>query len=198
MKLKIMTAPDPILRQKSRPVAKRASGLKKLAGQMTDLIKNGPEGQRIGVGLSAVQVGKLIRLFVTYNPETKKDLIFINPEIIWKSKKLTNGVPTPLCPANRRGFEGHSSENKYEGCLSAPSVFGLVKRHWTIKVRWLDLDGKNHARKFSGFLATVIQHEIDHLNGILFIDRILKQKGKIYKLEKENNGKEVLVEAKLE
>ena len=72
-------------------------------------------------------------------------------------------------------------ETDYEGCLSVPGYLGKVKRHQTIKLRYQNLKGQEKESKFSGFLATVIQHEMDHLSGILFIDRVLKQKGKIYK-----------------
>jgi len=200
-KLKIITVPNSILRQKSKPARKIDKKIKKLAEEMINLIKNGqarllleserprsqrPDGQgdeRIGVGLSAVQIGKPVQLFVAYNPETKKDLVFVNPKIIWKSKEKTDGIP--------------NKKFKYEGCLSIPGIFGLVKRHQAIKVCWLALNVKKHTKKFSGFLATVIQHEIDHLNGILFTDCVLKQKGKIYKLVKNKEGQEQLAEIKL-
>lgn len=188
-KLKIRIVPDPILRQKSKPVILPAGGdkkIKKLADKMIGLIKNGPpnqrERERIGVGLSAVQVGKLIRLFVAYDKQVQKDLIFVNPKITWKSKKLVNSIP--------------DTENKYEGCLSVPGYLGLVKRHQSIKLEYQAFNGRIQKRKFSGFLSTVIQHEIDHLNGILFVERVLKQKGKIYKFEKNKKGEEILVEVK--
>jgi peptide deformylase len=102
---------------------------------------------------------------------------FINPEIIWRSKELTEGVP-------KQG-------NKLEGCLSVPGYYGLVRRAQKIKLRWQMANGKWQMAKFSGFLATVIQHEMDHLNGILFIDCVLEQGNQLYQLEKEG-GKEIL------
>lgn len=183
MKLEIRTVPDPILRQKSKPVKNLSAGgnkkIQKLAQKMIDLIKTGPEGKRIGVGLSAVQVGKPIRLFVAYSKKSQKDLIFVNPKIIWKSKKTVNGIP--------------DKKNKHEGCLSVPGYLGLVKRHQSIKLQYQTLNNQTFKRKFSGFLATVIQHEMDHLDGILFVDRVLKQKSKLYKLEKNKEGEEILV-----
>ncbi|HUS60327.1 MAG TPA: peptide deformylase [Nevskiaceae bacterium] len=184
-KLRIRTVPDPILHQKSKPAQSPAGGnkkIKKLAQKMINLIKNGPEGQRIGVGLSAVQIGKPLRIFVVYSKKSQKDLVFVNSKIIWKSKKLVNGIP--------------DTENKYEGCLSVPGFLGLVKRHQSIKLEYQALNGRIQKRKFSGFLSTVIQHEMDHLNGILFVERVLKQKGKIYKFEKDKKGEEILVEVK--
>ena len=185
MKLEIRTVPDPILRRKSKPVVKisskgrQASGLKQLAQAMIDFIKCGPEdlsanrrSKRIGVGLSAVQIGKPLRLFVAYSPKSKKDLVFVNPKITWRSKKLTDGVP--------------ERESKHEGCLSVPGYLGIVKRAEAIRLRYRTLAGREQERRFSGFFATVIQHEMDHLNGVLFIDRALEQKGKIYKLEENS------------
>ena len=182
MKLKFRTVPNPILRQKSKPISQIDQKIKKLAQKMINLIKNGSEGKRIGIGLSAIQVGKPIRLFVAYDKQVQKDLIFVNPEIIWKSKKLISGIP--------------DTENKYEGCLSVPGFLGSVKRHQSIKLKFQTLNGRIQKRKFSGFLSTVIQHEMDHLNGILFVERVLKQKGKIYKFEKDKKGEEILVEVK--
>ena len=183
MKLKVITAPNPILRQKSRPVKKISPKIRKLAENLIEIIKFGPEGKRIGVGISAVQIGRPLRLFVAYSQKTKKNLIFINPEIIWRSKKLTSAVP--------------ESKNPYEGCLSLPGIWGKVKRHWAVKVRYTTISGRHLTRLFKGFLATVIQHEYDHLDGVLFVDRIWEQKGKIYKLEKNEEDKEILIEVKL-
>lgn len=180
---KILTVPNPILRQKSKPVGKIDKKIKQLTKAMIEVIKKGPEGKRIGVGLSAVQIGKPIRLFVAYSQKGRKYLTFINPEILWKSKRLTKGVP--------------ERENKFEGCLSVPGIFGLVRRSKAVKVRYLTLNGQIVIRKFDGLTATVIQHELDHLNGVLFVDRILEQGEKIYKLEKNKKGEEQFVEVVL-
>lgn len=192
MKLKIVTTPNPVLRQKSKSVPKIDRQIKKLAQAMIQLIsssgrsasggKAGPEDKPIGVGLSAVQIGQLKRLFVGLDPQKKDYRVFVNPKIVGKSKKLTEGVP--------------ERENKLEGCLSVPEVFGIIKRHQWIKLRYQNLQGQTKTEKFSSFLATVIQHEHDHLEGILFTDRILEQKGKIYKLEKTPEGEE-LAEVKI-
>jgi len=177
-KLKIITVPDPLLRQKSKPVKRLDQKVTQLAAEMIKIIKGNSRGQRIGVGLSAVQVGKLIRLFVAYSPQSKKDLVFINPKITWQSKKMTQGVPEREFP--------------YEGCLSIPGYLGLVKRHQTIELEYQSLSGRRWKRKFTGLLATIIQHELDHLNGILFIDRVLEQKGPLYQVERNEKGEESL------
>ncbi|PJE70109.1 peptide deformylase [Candidatus Shapirobacteria bacterium CG10_big_fil_rev_8_21_14_0_10_48_15] len=180
--LKIITVPAAILHKKSTPIKKIDQEITTLAKKMIDVIRHGSEDQRIGVGLSAVQVGHPLRLLVVYDPEPQTNLILVNPKITWRSAKMTQGL-------DHRNFP-------YEGCLSVPQIFGLVKRHQAIKAHWQDLAGKIHAEKFSGFVATVIQHEEDHLNGILFTQRVLEQQGQLYRLEPTNN-QDVLIPIKL-
>lgn len=133
-----------------------------------------------GVGLSAVQIGVPKKVFLAYSKPSRMFLTFINPEILWYSEEKTQGVP--------------ESKNKYEGCLSVPNYWSIIKRSSSIKIRYQTLSGKKQTRFFLGFTATIIQHEYDHLEGILFIDRALQQKSKIYQLEKDTEGKEVLKE----
>ena len=136
-----------------------------------------------GVGLAGPQAGFQYRLFLT-KPTEKDDIrVFINPEILTLSKKTTEGVP--------------ERENKLEGCLSIPNVWGKVKRSYSLTLRYQDETGQTHKEKFSGFLATIIQHETDHLNGMLFTHRVLEQKGKFYQATKDENGKEVLEELEI-
>ena len=189
---KILTIPNPLLRQKSKGVAKisakggPASGWdKKLLNLVKDLKDTlaAQENPR-GVGISAPQIGKLYQVCLVFSRKSKKFLTFINPEIIWNSKRMVKSVP--------------ESKNPYEGCLSVPGYWGQVKRHKEVKVRYLTENGQAVIRKFSGFTSVVIQHEIDHLEGILFIDKILKQKGKLYKLEKDKEDKDLFVEVEFE
>jgi len=203
-KLEIKTVPNPILRKKSKSIKKIDSEIKNLAQAMVAKLsgekevkgqeerenkekskkeKKESENKRIGVGLSAVQVGYLKRLFVVWDPKTKKDFVFINPRITWRSKKQIKEIP--------------EVENKHEGCLSVPGFWGLVKRPVAIKIKYQDLDNQKQKQTFKGFLARVIQHEFDHLDGILFVDRLLKQKEKIYKAEENEQGEAVLTEARL-
>jgi len=101
-----------------------------------------------------------------------KAQVFINPEIVWRSKEPTNGVP--------------GRKNNLEGCLSIPGYYGLVRRQRSIKLKYQTIHPSRRQAdnsKFTGFLATVIQHEYDHLNGVLFIDRVLQQGGKLYRFE---------------
>lgn len=136
-----------------------------------------------GVGLAAPQIGESWRVFITRPKEESTIRIFINPEIVTRSDEVTDGVP--------------EHENKLEGCLSIPKIWGKVKRAKTLTIRYQDEKGITHVEEFSGFLATIIQHETDHTNGILFTRRVLEQKGKLYQTAKDKEGKEILEEITL-
>lgn len=178
---KIITLPNPILRQKSKPVQKIDKRVHQIIQNLHETLSD--EQSPKGVGLAAPQIGNLVRICLVYSKSSRKLLTLINPEIIWQSKRISKGVP--------------DSKNPYEGCLSVPGIWGAVERHKQIKVRYLTPNNQTVIRKFSGLTGVVAQHEIDHLNGILFIDRILKQHGKLYRTEKNKEGKEELVEVKL-
>lgn len=172
--MEIRTAPNPILNQKSLPIKKVNREILAIIDQMkkTLLSANNPKG----VGLAAPQIGKSLRIFITKPWPKSPFSVFINPEITWVSSEKTEGVP--------------KREKKYEGCLSIPRIWGLVHRAKDLRLSYLTLDGKKHNRKFKDFIATIIQHEIDHLNGTLFPQRVLEQKEKLYKLTKDEEGKE--------
>lgn len=133
-----------------------------------------------GVGLAAPQVGVPYRIFVTRPREKDPIRVFVNSEIIKLSTEQTEGVP--------------ERENKLEGCLSIPKIWGRVKRAATLILRYQDETGQSRQEEFSGFLATIIQHETDHTNGVLFTQRVLEQKGQLYQAAKDKEGKEVLEE----
>jgi peptide deformylase len=136
-----------------------------------------------GVGLAGPQVGFPYRMFLT-KPTEKSDIrVFINPEILTLSKETTERIP--------------QQEKKLEGCLSIPKIWGRVKRHQSLTLRYQNETGKVQEEEFSGFLATIIQHETDHVNGILFTHRIIEQKGKFYQTAKDEDGKEILEELQL-
>jgi len=162
--LKIITLPNPILRQKAKPVGNITPEIRKLVGEMIKVLRPQPR-KLTGVGLAAPQVGKSLRIIVVWSRRSRMFLPMINPRIVWHSKRTRLGVP-----------EG---KNPYEGCLSVPGVWGKVRRYSVIKVRYQNLAGTEITRKFRGFTSIVVQHEIDHLDGILFIDRIKEQKGEI-------------------
>jgi peptide deformylase len=149
----LIILPDPILRQVSTPIETVDSEVKKLADDMLETMYDAP-----GIGLAAIQIGvarRMLVLDVAKDGEDKQPLVFINPEIVASSDA-------------RSVYE--------EGCLSIPDYYAEVERPATITVRHLDRDGKERVAEADGLLATCLQHEIDHLNGVLFIDYISKLK----------------------
>ncbi len=152
-KKQILTIPDPLLRKVSEPVTSVNTEVKNLLDDMLETMYAAP-----GIGLAAVQVGVLKRIIVidlSKDGEKKDPLFIINPQITYKSDELIS-------------YE--------EGCLSIPNQFAEVKRPSSCKVNYLDYDGKKREINADGLLATCIQHEVDHLNGVLFIDHLSKLK----------------------
>ena len=169
---KILTEPDPILRKKCEPLEKVDVDTKKLMDDMLATMYAAP-----GIGLAAVQVGILKRLVVidiSKGEEEKKPIFLINPQIIHQSKKTSV-------------YE--------EGCLSLPGQFAEIERPEKCTVKYIDYNGKEKDLKADGLLATCIQHEVDHLNGILFIDYLSKLKKDmiIKKLVKQKKGIERVI-----
>lgn len=165
----IVIEPDPILRKKSEPLERVDNYLKQLMDDMLETMYAAP-----GIGLAAVQVGILKRVIVidiSKDEEKKTPLFLVNPEITFKSPK--NSV--------------HE-----EGCLSLPGYFAEIERPEECHIKYLDYNGQEKNLKAKGLLSTCIQHEIDHLNGTLFIDYLSKIKRdmilkKLIKYKKENN-----------
>jgi peptide deformylase len=149
----IILLPDKRLRQTSEPVKTVDAEVRTLVDDMLETMYKAP-----GVGLAAIQVGvprRIVTLDTAKKDEEQKPQVFLNPEILWTSEE-------------KGTYE--------EGCLSIPEYYEEVERPVAIKVRYMDLDGKSHEIEADGFLATVLQHEIDHTNGVLFIDHISKLK----------------------
>lgn len=181
MKRPIVQAPNPVL---TTPAKKVTAFDKKLALLITDMkdtliATRNPKG----VGLAAPQIGEPMRVFLTRPKETDPIRVFINPEILDFSATKTQGVP--------------ERENKLEGCLSVANVWGTVKRAESLTLRFTDETGTTHEETFSGFMATIIQHETDHINGILFTHRVLEQKQKLFQTAHDEKGKEILEEVTL-
>jgi len=149
----IVTLPDPLLRQVSKPVAHVDQETRQLWDDMLDTMYAAP-----GIGLAAVQIGVPKRLLVAdlaKEGEEKQPLFIANPEIVWSSEAQSD-------------YE--------EGCLSIPDYYEMVTRPSEVKVRYLGRQGEPLELHATGVLATCLQHEIDHLNGVLFIDYITKLK----------------------
>ena len=170
----IYETPDPVLRQISKPVEVFDEELKTLISDMFETMYHAP-----GIGLAAVQVGVPIRLLVMDLQEPEEEdgepvrdpKVFINPEILWSSETT---VPYT------------------EGCLSVPDQYAEVLRPDRIRVRWRDETGGTHEEELDGLLAVCLQHEMDHLEGVLFIDHLSKLKRdmvlkKLAKLRKERS-----------
>jgi len=154
----IFETPDPVLRQISRPVEVFDDELRTLVADMFETMYAAP-----GIGLAAVQVGVPIRLLVIDLQEPEEEggepvrdpRVFINPEVLWHS----------------------DTEVPYtEGCLSVPEQYAEVMRPDQIRARWQDENGEVHEEEIDGLLAVCLQHEMDHLNGVLFIDHLSRLK----------------------
>ncbi|MDU0338616.1 peptide deformylase [Bosea rubneri] len=154
----LVILPDSQLRLVSAPVASVTPEIRKLAEDMLETMYDAP-----GIGLAAIQIGKPVRL-VTIDVSKKSEddeetpktpMVFVNPEVTWSSEE----------------------KNVYEeGCLSIPEYYEEVERPARVKVRYMDLDGAIQEIEADGLLATCLQHEIDHLNGVLFIDYLSRLK----------------------
>ena len=178
--LKIIQAPSQVLSGVSEKIQGNPP---KIDGNLKSLIKNMEEALDAaddpkGVGLAAPQVGKPISLFVTKPQNNSKVQVFINPQIILSEEILDK----TKSKAKRK------KDKKLEGCLSLKDIWGEVKRSASIELEYFDEKGEKHTKKFSGFMATIVQHEVDHLNGILFPKRVLEQRGKLYHSTKDEEG----------
>ena len=163
---KILSTTNPKLRVPSKPVGKVDKKVGQIIRDLTETLKiqKDPEG----VGLAAPQIGKNLRIFVMLDDGEIRAIV--NPEIV----KIS-------------GSTGKAKKTKkgdiMEGCLSLPHYYGPLKRSDHIALKYLSPEGKEVTEDFVGFTAQIVQHEIDHLNGILFVDRLLEVKKPLYKLE---------------
>lgn len=149
----LVILPDAVLRQVSAPVEAITPEIKALASDMLETMYDAP-----GIGLAAIQIGvpkRVVTIDLAKQDEEKTPIVFINPEITWSSEEMNV----------------HE-----EGCLSIPEYYEEVERPARVKIRYLDLDGKEQEIEADGLLATCIQHEVDHLNGVLFIDHLSRLK----------------------
>lgn len=166
----LVLLPDPILREVSKPLERVDDDVRRFADDMLETMYDAP-----GIGLAAIQVGEPLRMLtvdVSGDEDEKQPLVLINPEIV------------------ATGAEASVYE---EGCLSIPDYYADVERPASVTVSYLDREGKSQTLEAEGLLSTCIQHELDHLNGVLFIDHISKLKRemvirKFKKLAKSRGG----------
>ncbi len=154
---KIFEYPAPVLRQRTKSITTFDEALQKLAEDMAETMYDAP-----GIGLAAPQIGESLKLIVidtsTNKEEAKEFMAMVNPEIV----------------------EKEGSQFDEEGCLSVPDLTSKVKRYKKITVAYQDLDGNSHLTVAEDRLAVVLQHEIDHINGILFLDHLSPLKRALY------------------
>jgi peptide deformylase len=160
----ILTVPDPRLKQKSTPVEGVDDALRALMDDMLETMYDAP-----GIGLAAIQVGvpqRVIVMDLAREEEPKAPRFLVNPEILWTSEETAP-------------YE--------EGCLSVPEIFDEVERPARVRIRYLDYDGKAVEADAEGIFAVCVQHEMDHLDGVLFIDHLsrLKREQAVKKVKKQ-------------
>ena len=171
----LVLLPDPILRTVSKPVERIDDRVRKFAADMLDTMYDAP-----GIGLAAIQVAEPLRMLtidISKQDDKREPHVFINPEIL---------------------AVGDAASVYEEGCLSIPDYYADVERPASLTVRYLDLEGREQTLAADGLMATCLQHEIDHLNGILFIDHISRLKRemvikKFRKLAKDRGGTRTMV-----
>lgn len=173
---KIVFAPNSVL-SKTAPVyvfKKNDKFLPDFLKKMEDALLTASDPK--GVGLAAPQIGKSLAIFITKPTEKSKISIFINPHVIESVE--------PKAKTKKRKVK------KLEGCLSLPNIWGEVLRSPIVTLEYQTRTGKKQTKKFTGFMSTIVQHEVDHLNGNLFPKRVLEQKGKLYKSFKNEKGQD--------
>ena len=149
----LVILPDAQLRLISEPVAAVTDEIRTLARDMIETMYDAP-----GVGLAAIQIGvakRVVTIDTSKDEMARNPTVYLNPEIVWTSEE-------------KRVYD--------EGCLSIPEFYGEVERPDRVRVRYMNLDGQSVEQEADGLLATCLQHEIDHLNGVLFIDHLSKLK----------------------
>lgn len=177
MKLNLVYVPSPVLNQTTRSVVKIDKKILQIIVEMKHVLisRRDPEG----VGLAAPQVGLPLRIFLI-KPYPKSNIrVFINPKLIKTAKTHA------------------SRKNALEGCLSIRNTWANISRPKWVELEYQNLDGVTKTERFTGWEAQIIQHELDHLKGVLFTYRAIEQNQELYRIEKNHQGKEELVPIEL-
>lgn len=169
--MKIIIAPNKSLNTKSENIKNIDRNIKKIISEMAKCLESQKDPQ--GVGLAAPQIGLKLRLFIMKPLTNSKHQTLINPKILsFFDKKQTKTSKKTV-------------KSKLEGCLSIPRIWSPIKRRYGINIEYTDLNGNIIKKTFTGYQAIIVQHEIDHLDGILFTQRALEQKSQLFE-EKGN------------
>lgn len=183
--MKLVTVPHPLLAQPAKPVRRFDQKLLVLVKQMKIILNQ--QTNPPGVGLAGPQVGIPFQLFLMKPTKKSAISVFINPKVIEiKDKSLDIRDKKLDIDKEFRSLQSYNlKSNKLEGCLSIPKIWGPVNRRKSLTLEYQELDGARNQKQFACFEAVIIQHEMDHLNGVLFTQRVLEQKGQLYE---EENG----------
>lgn len=178
--LPIVQAPHHVLSDIAKPIEKVDESVLKIIEQMKETLAatRDPEG----VGLAAPQIGKSVRIFIAKPTPKASVLVCVNPVVTLKGEKLV--------PLKRPKKSSNKRAGTLEGCLSLKDIWGPVLRAPEVELQYMDEHGKTHKKHLKGFMATIAQHEVDHLDGILFPRRVLEQNGKLYKSFKNEKGED--------
>ncbi len=171
--LKIVSVPHSVLTQKAELVTSFDEKLKKLVIEMEEALVACVDPQ--GVGLAAPQVGVSFALFIVKPTPESDTKVFINPKIL----EIQN-LPESSTTGTKK-----KKDTALEGCLSIPRVWSPIKRSQSVLVEYQDITGEKHVERIEGFDAVIIQHEVDHLNGVLFTQRAVEQNATIYEEKNE-------------
>lgn len=164
---KVIQSKDPLLRKTAKAVAKVDKKILGVIKDLKDTLRTQKEPE--GVGLAAPQIGKSLRIFVTDYKNFRR--VIINPEVI-KTEK-----------SDAKDVERKPKKEILEGCLSLPYYYGPLKRADIVTLKYLNEEGEETTETFKGFDAQIVLHEVDHLNGILFVDHILSEKKPLYRVD---------------
>ncbi len=187
--MKIVQAPNEVLINPSQRVIKIDKTIHNLLKEMEETLVSATDPE--GVGLAAPQIGKPLQIFIIKQAPQSQVQTYINPviESFFKEPKGEKHQVTQSAKTSKaKKKAGIDKGVQLEGCLSLKDIWGVVKRSYGVVLSYQDELGVSHKKTFDGFLATIIQHEYDHLQGILFPKRVLEQKTQLYRSSKNKKG----------
>lgn len=187
MQKPLVFVPDNVLTTPAKPVGPVDKKIRTIIKNMKDTLVHARNPR--GVGLAAPQIGISLQIFVMKPSDKDLMITCINPAIVHRSEELEEA------PGNKKNRPKGGAT--LEGCLSIKNIWGQVKRAKSVTLAYTDENGKRQEEKFTGFPARIVQHEVDHLAGILYTQRVLEQNGKLYHPVIDDDGAEVLEEFRI-